>query len=124
MSLGVTSQQVITVANAAVALLSGASSVAGAARPALGLPRGEPVTTGVSFYARAYALRALPLSLVALVVLTQQRWSALVPLLVVLGLAQAGDSALGMWRRNTGMAIGAGTGAAIHLLSAWWIATH
>lgn len=113
----------ILVGNAAVALLSGAFSVAGALRPALGLPKGERVTSGVSFYAGAYAARALPLSLVALVVLAQHRWSVLVPLLVVLGLAQVGDSALGARQRNAGMAIGAAAAAAIHLASAWWAAT-
>ncbi|MEU7872411.1 hypothetical protein [Dactylosporangium sp. NPDC049140] len=77
----------------------------------------------MSFYAKAYAVRALPLSVVALVVLAQHRWPVLVPLLVVLGLAQAGDSALGARRRNTGMAIGAAAGAVIHLASAWWAAT-
>lgn len=124
MDLGSTAQHVITVANAAAAILSGVSSAAGAVRPALGLPKGESVTPGVSFYARAYTIRALPLSAVALVVLAQHAWSELVPLLVVLGLAQVGDSALGVRRRNLGMAVGAGVGAAIHLISAGWIAAH
>ena len=114
----------IALANAALALLSGTSSVAGAIRPALGLPKGAQVTAGVDFYARAYAARALPLALVALVLIATGSWSGLVGLLVVLGTAQAADSALGVNLRNPGMAVGAGLGALVHLGSAWWIATH
>ncbi|MFD0332076.1 hypothetical protein ACFQZC_37580 [Streptacidiphilus monticola] len=44
------------------------------------------------------------------------------PMLVVAGLAQAGDSAIGVRWRNAGMALGAGAFAVLHLVSAWWLA--
>jgi len=95
--------------------------VAAVLRPALGLPSGEPVTAGVSFYARAYAVRALPLSVLALHVLLTGSTAGLTGLLIVLGLIQVGDSALGIQQRNPGMAIGAGVAAAVHLSTALWL---
>lgn len=58
---------VLTIANMVVALVSGASCLVGLIRPALALPQGEPVTSGQTFFAGAYAARALPLSVVTLV---------------------------------------------------------
>ncbi|GAA4569101.1 hypothetical protein [Planotetraspora kaengkrachanensis] len=115
---------VIAGANAAVALLSGVSSVAGVMRPGLGLPKGAPITAGVDFYARAYAVRAVPLSAVALVMLARGDSAGLTAMLIVLGLAQVGDCVLGVMRRHLGMSVGAGVCALVHLLSAWWIASH
>jgi hypothetical protein len=115
---------VVVLANMALALLSGVSSVVAVARPGVALAKGAPITAGIHFYARAYAVRAVPLSLVALAMLPTATRAALVPMLLVLGAAQAGDSVLGIRLRNRGMAIGAGMGAVVHLLSAWWIATH
>jgi hypothetical protein len=112
---------VIVVANAFVALLSGVSALAGARWPGLGLAKGEAVTAGVAFYARAYTVRAFPLSVLALVELARQDWAVVGPLLIVRGAAQVGDSVLGVRQRNAGMAIGAGVGAVIHLASALWV---
>ncbi|GII28479.1 hypothetical protein [Planotetraspora mira] len=124
MSTFLTAHNVIAVANGAVALLSGVSSVAGVIKPGLGLPKGAPITAGVDFYVRAYAVRALPLSVVALVMLASGSWAGLAAMLIVLGLAQVGDSVLGAMRRNLGMFLGPAVSALIHLLSAAWIITH
>ncbi|GAA4587863.1 hypothetical protein GCM10023194_38030 [Planotetraspora phitsanulokensis] len=124
MSAIVSADHVIAVANGAVALLSGVSSVAGVINPGLGLPKGAPITAGVDFYARAYAVRAVPLSAVALVMLAAGGSAGLAALLTVLGLAQVGDSVLGVMRRHLGMSVGAGVCALVHLVSAWWIASH
>ena len=115
---------IVVVANMALALLSGGSSVLAVVRPGVALSAGVPITAGIHFYARAYAVRAVPLSLVALVVLPTAGRAGLVPLLLVLGAAQAGDSVLGIRLRNKGMAFGAGAGAVIHLVSALWIASN
>ncbi|MGA5816584.1 hypothetical protein ACPC54_01785 [Kitasatospora sp. NPDC094028] len=109
--------------NAAAALVSAGSSVAGVLRPGLALPGGEPVTTGTDLYARAYAARAVPLGLaVALLALTGAADAVMWPLLAVAGLAQAGDSAIGARYRNRGMTLGAGAFAVLHLVSACWTA--
>jgi hypothetical protein len=50
--------------------------------------------------------------------------AGLVPMLLVLGAAQAGDSVLGIRARNKGMAIAAGVGAVVHVLSACWFAVN
>ncbi|WP_268762405.1 hypothetical protein [Kitasatospora griseola] len=43
-------------------------------------------------------------------------------MLLVAGLAQVGDTAIGVRRRSAGMTIGAGTTAVLHLATAWWLA--
>ncbi|MEV0093285.1 hypothetical protein [Streptomyces sp. NPDC050738] len=112
----------LTLANSAAALCSGLFSVAGALRPALPLGRGEQVTPAVDFYARAYAARALPLSLVALVMLTGGAGTTgAAAILIVLGAAQLGDLAIGAQRRIAGMAVCSGLGAVLHLATAYWL---
>ncbi|MFJ9846784.1 hypothetical protein ACIRYZ_41410 [Kitasatospora sp. NPDC101155] len=114
---------VLLVANAVAALISAGSSVAGVLRPGLALPAGEPVNAGTDLYARAYAVRAVPLGLAtALLLLTGAPHGAAWPMLLVAGLAQAGDSAIGARYRNRGMTFGAGAFAVLHLASAVWIA--
>jgi len=110
----------LSTANALAALLSAGSSVAGVLRPGLALTAGEPVTAGVHLYARAYAARALPLG-VATAAAVWTGAAAAGPLLLVSGLAQVADSAIGFRRRNLGMGIGAGACAVLHLVSAWWV---
>ncbi|MBP2048657.1 hypothetical protein J2Z21_001582 [Streptomyces griseochromogenes] len=119
-----TAHIVIGLLNALVALVSGVSGVVGLARPALGLAAGESVNSGVVFFARAYAVRAVPLSLVVLVLLAAGSWGSLGPVLIVAGLAQLGDAAIGAARRNTGTLITAGALAAVHLVSAQWLLAH
>ncbi|MEU8118310.1 hypothetical protein AB0C21_06340 [Spirillospora sp. NPDC049024] len=109
--------------NAVAALVSGGSSALGAARPGLALPSGEAVTAGVDFYARVYAVRAIPLSLAVIAALLTDEAAAIVPLLIVAGAVQAGDAALGIMRRVPGMAVGGGVLMLVHLLSAFWYAT-
>ncbi|MFC8716420.1 hypothetical protein [Kitasatospora sp. NPDC057198] len=111
---------VLSTANALAALLSAGSSAAGVLRPGLALPAGEPATAGVHLYARAYAARALPLG-VATAAAVWTGGAAAGPLLLVSGLAQVADSAIGFRQRNLGMGIGAGACAVLHLLSAWWV---
>ncbi|MEV6052121.1 hypothetical protein [Streptomyces sp. NPDC052107] len=119
-----TVHMVIGLFNALVALVSGVSAAVGVARPAVGLAAGESVTSGVVLYARAYAVRAVPLSVVVLALLAAGSWSSLGPVLIVAGLAQLGDAAIGAARRDTGMLITAGALAAVHLVSAQWLLTH
>ncbi|MGW4896192.1 hypothetical protein ACWEQL_28650 [Kitasatospora sp. NPDC004240] len=113
---------VLLAANALAALVSAASSVAGVLRPGLGLPAGEPVTVGAHVYVRAYAARAVPLGVATALAVTVGDASAAWPMLLVSGLAQVGDSAIGFRLRNLGMAFGAGAFAVLHLASAWWVA--
>ena len=94
------------------------------ARPAAILPAGTAVGAPVRFYAAAYTVRAVPLSVVALLGFALAGPATVVPLLVVLGAAQVGDAALGIRLRNWGMTAGAFVGAVVHLLSATWFATH
>lgn len=113
---------VLLAANVLAALASVGSSIAGVLRPGLALPKGEPITTGTNLYVRAYAARAVPLGLATALVLLAGTNAVAWPMLVVAGLAQAGDSAIGVKERNMGMAFGAGAFAVLHSASAWWLA--
>lgn len=112
----------LLVANALGALVSAGSSVAAVARPGLVLPADEPVTGGTHMYARAYAVRAVPLGFATALALWATDPATAWPMLTVAGLAQVGDSAIGARHRNTGMAVGGGVLAVLHLASAWWVA--
>ncbi|MEV6099227.1 hypothetical protein [Nocardia sp. NPDC051981] len=111
----------IAIANAAVALISGVSSVVGMARPAMAMPDGDQINAGTRFFAYAYGARAVPLSIVMLILLAIGARSGLAPILVVAGLAQLGDAVIGAGRRNWPMAATCVGLAAVHLLSAWWV---
>ncbi|MFI9159570.1 hypothetical protein [Kitasatospora aureofaciens] len=109
----------LVIANAAGAVLSMASCAAGLINPGIGLPKGEPVTGGVRFYAEAYAARALPLGAVLLHQLVRGRGGPALPAVLLLaGAVQAGDAAIGVRTRNPGMALGAGALALLHLETA------
>jgi hypothetical protein len=109
----------LVIANVAAAALSMASCAAGLINPGIGLPKEEPVTKGVRFYAEAYAARALPLGAVLLHQLVRGRGgSALPAVLLLAGAVQAGDAAIGVRTRNPGMALGAGALALLHLETA------
>ncbi|MFJ9774348.1 hypothetical protein ACIRVF_24430 [Kitasatospora sp. NPDC101157] len=106
----------LVIANATGAALSMASCVAALINPGVGLPKEEPVTAGVRFYAQAYAARALPLGAVLLHQLVRGRGGPALPAVLLLaGAVQAGDAAIGVRTRNPGMALGAGALALLHL---------
>ncbi|MDX6352457.1 MAG: hypothetical protein QOF84_7247 [Streptomyces sp.] len=112
----------ILAVNAACVLVSAGWCLAAMADPGLLLPAGSTPTDGAGFYAQAYAVRQLPVSAGVLLLLGAGRRRELLPLLAVSGLAQLGDSVVGATHGNTGMAIGGGLCAAVHLASAGWLA--
>ncbi|WP_147471740.1 hypothetical protein [Nocardia stercoris] len=112
----------IAASNALVAVVSGVSCLVGLVRPRLALPAGESVTPGITFFLGAYAARALPLCAVTLAVLATGNRTAIAPVLVVAGLAQIGDAALGFRLRNLPMAATCIGLAAVHLGTAAWLA--
>jgi hypothetical protein len=80
------------------------------------------VTTLVELYAGAYAVRAIPLTAVLLFLLARRATTpAIAPILVLAGLTQFGDAAVGMHVRQPGMVIGGSLLAMVHLLSAVWL---
>jgi len=101
---------VISAGFAVVALLDPATISAGAVTPLVRLCAG------------AYAVRAIPLSVVLLVLLVRRGPTAvLVPLLLVAGLAQVGDAVIGVGLGEPGMLGGGSLLAAAHLVSAGWL---
>ncbi|RMI31163.1 hypothetical protein [Nocardia stercoris] len=112
---------VIAVLNALVVVVSGVSCLVGLLRPHLALPAGESVTPGVTLFLGGYAARAIPLSVVALAVLATGNRAAIIPILVVAGLAQIGDAALGARLHNYPMAATCVGLGAVHLGTAIWL---
>lgn len=107
----------LVIANAVGAAVSMAAAVVGLVSPELALP-GSTGPTGplVDVYAQAYAARALPLGAVLLYHLQAGRSSrSLTPLLLVAGMAQVADAAIGLSSANPGMAVGGTLLAALHL---------
>jgi hypothetical protein len=106
--------------NGVGAVISAGFAVAGLVDPAA-ISAG-PVTTLVWLYTGAYAVRAVPLAAVLLFLLVRRgSTAALVPVLVVAGLAQLGDAVIGVGLGQPGMLAGGTLLGAIHLLSAVWL---
>ncbi|MCP2324721.1 hypothetical protein HDA40_003228 [Hamadaea flava] len=113
----------ILILNALLALGAGAAGVLGVARPTLAIGPAAAVTPGVTYFAQMYAVRAVPLSAMALVLFaTRPEGVALTALLVLLGLVQAGDGVIGFRRRIWGMTVASTVGATVHLASAVYLA--
>lgn len=98
------------------------SAVLGLADP--GVFGAEQVTEWVTFYAGAYAARAVPLGVVMAVVLLtpglRSRRTVAV-LAIVSGAAQIGDILIGATHGIPGMMAGATIGAALHAVSLAWL---
>lgn len=107
----------LRLANAGGVLASAVFAVVGVRRPGYVMPEGE-ANPLAAFWAQAAAARTLPLACVLLYELARESPRSLHGLLLVAGLAQAGDAALGVRRRNPGMTLAPATLAALHLLSA------
>ena len=102
------------------ALIAAGFAVASVIDPAL--PGGGSVDSLVRLYAGIYVVRAVPLAAVLVVLLARPRPApGLVPLLVVAGLAQAGDAVVGAIYRQPAMLVGGGLYAVIHLATAGWL---
>jgi hypothetical protein len=102
------------------ALIAAGFAVASAIDPAL--PGGGSVTTLVRIYAGTYVVRAVPLAATLVVLLARPRPApGLVPLLVIAGLAQAGDAVIGAILGKPAMLAGGALYAVIHLATAVWL---
>lgn len=110
----------LVVANVLGALASSAASVVGLVHPTFVLA-GSASTPLADVYTQAYAARALPLGAALVFVLLSRRRPGLRPLLVVSGLAQVADAAIGVRYGTPGMMVGGTLLAVVHLGSAAWL---
>ncbi|MFF2199663.1 hypothetical protein [Streptomyces sp. NPDC058145] len=115
-----TAEAILIAANSLASLTSAGFCIAGMIRPGLALPKGMAVNGGTHLYANAYGARAIPLACVTLALFAMGNRSTVAPVLVVAGLAQIGDSVIGVQQRNRGVTVSAGLLGALHLASAWW----
>lgn len=107
----------LRLANARGALASAVFAVVGLQRPSYVLP-GHETGPLAAFWAQAAAARSVPLACVLLAELRRKRSRSLPGLLLVAGLVQAADAALGVRQRNAGMTLAPAGLAALHLLTA------
>lgn len=68
-----------------------------------------------------YAARSIPFGILAGLLPFWRRGPAVSAVLIVAGAIQAADVAIGAWKRDRGMMIGAGAGTVVHFGCAWAI---
>jgi len=112
--------RIILLINALGAVISAGFGLAALLDPALILPGGD-VSPAVEVGAWAYGVRAVPLGVALLILLTTQGKRGLVPLLVVSGVAQIGDAVIGATHGIPNMAIGGTALAVLELGTALWL---
>lgn len=108
---------VLAVANAVLAAVSVVFAVVAAVRPAA-LSHSEAPTDGEKFYGWMYAVRAVPLGCAAAVVPLIWSGPVCAAVLIAAAVAQAGDVAIGVFRRERGMIAGSSVVGIVHVLTA------
>src|SRR5262249_13955918 len=93
--------------NGVGALVAAGFAVAASIDPTLGAP-GLAASADADFYAQVSAARQLPLTAVLVFLLTRPVRHGLVPMLVLAGLVQAADVAIGVGWGKPNMVIGGG----------------
>jgi hypothetical protein len=111
---------VLPVLNLLAAAAGAIGGVVGLAQPAA-MSKSNQVTPGELFYARMYAVRALPLGIVAGLLPFWHRGPAVTPVLVAASVVQVADVVIGAGRKDLGMMTGASIAAIIHIVSAYAI---
>jgi hypothetical protein len=109
---------VLRVLNGLAALAAGGFAIQALVDPKQPAPF-IATSSGAEFYSEFYAARALPLTVVLLVMLVAATRGWLVPVLVVAGLVQVCDVIIGISWSQGGIAVGAGIAAVIHLFTAY-----
>jgi hypothetical protein len=112
--------RIVLVLNALGALISAGFGVVALLNPALILP-GADISAAVEISSWAYAVRAIPLGVALLILLTTQGNRGLVPVLVVSGVAQIGDAVIGAIHGIPNMLFGGSTLAILELGTAAWL---
>jgi hypothetical protein len=110
----------LVVVNVLGALASSGASVVGLVHPTFVLA-GSATSTLADIYTQAYAARALPLGAALVFVLLSRRRPGLRALLLVSGLAQVADAAIGLRYGAPGMVVGSTLLAVVHLGSLGWL---
>jgi hypothetical protein len=117
MAAGVAAVVVLLIVNAVLALVGAGLAAMAARRPSSMSYSPEP-SPGERFYARMYAVRGIPLGLLAAVVPLLFAGPAAALTLVAAAAAQVGDALIGAARRETRMIAGGGIAAAVHVAAA------
>lgn len=108
---------VLTVLNGVVSLIGIGFAVAAVLRPSALSHEADP-TAGERFYARAYAVRAVPLGLLAGLVPFFSHGAVSTLALVAAAVAQAGDAGIGAARREAQLVAGPLFACVVHVITA------
>ncbi|TCO62811.1 hypothetical protein [Actinocrispum wychmicini] len=107
----------LLVVNAVFAAVSVGFAVMAVARPAT-LSRSPTATSGERFYAWMYAIRAVPLGVVAAILPATSPGPATMVVLIAAAVVQLADAGIGVSRREWGMVAGATAAAIVHMITA------
>lgn len=107
--------QFLLILNAFASFSSATAAIISTANPA-SLSGSPVVTTGERFYQRMYAVRALPLELLAGILPLYLGGPAVVSVVGAAVFVQAADVIIGIGRNDVGMALGASFATTAHVL--------
>ncbi|KAJ5517710.1 hypothetical protein N7453_000132 [Penicillium expansum] len=108
-------QQFLVILNAFASFSSATAAIISTANPA-SLSGSPLVTNGEHFYQRMYAVRAIPLELLAGILPFCLRGPAVASVIAAAVFVQAADVIIGIRRKDVGMALGASFATAAHVL--------
>jgi hypothetical protein len=108
------------VLNAVIAIATVVFAAIGFFRPAA-LSGSGTVSEGERFYARIYAVRGIPLGLLAAIVPFFATGVATALILLCVAVVQAADVAIAVPRKNVGMAVGAAVAVVVHCVTAFLV---
>lgn len=111
---------ILSYLNLLAASASALGGIVGLAKPCT-MSGSSQVTPGELFYARMYAVRALPFGIVAGLLPFWYQGPAVASVLFTAALIQAADVVIGVGKRDFGMVTGASIGMGLHLVSAYTI---
>ncbi|KAJ5513122.1 hypothetical protein N7463_002674 [Penicillium fimorum] len=107
--------QFLLVLNSLASLVSAAAAIISTAKPE-SLSGSPQVTNGERFYQRMYAVRAVPLEVLAAILPFYLGGPAVASVIGAAAIVQAGDVVIGIGRKNAGMIFGASCSTAVHAL--------
>jgi hypothetical protein len=108
-------QPILSLLNLFASSVSAAFAISAVIRPA-SLSGSSHITTGEGFYARMYAVRSIPLEMVAGLLPFWYRGPAVATIVFTSAVVQAADVVIGASKRDRGMITGASIATIIHLL--------
>ncbi|KAJ5463103.1 hypothetical protein N7475_008047 [Penicillium sp. IBT 31633x] len=113
-------QEVLLILNSLASFSSATAAIVSTAKPS-SLSGSPHVTNGERFYQRMYAVRAIPLEVLAGILPFYLGGPAVASVVAAAAFVQAGDVVIGIGRKDVGMVLGASFATAVHVLCSFSI---